>query len=166
MSGSNASDRGTRGRSRRELLTIAGSLVAGAALPAIIVRPAAATPTRLKSAIDTITGGAPVTPGRVKLDIAPLVESGATVPCTVAVDSPMTPADHVKAIHVLNEKNPQPYVISVSLGPRAGRAAFSTRIRLAGTQAVTALAEMSDGTFWSANVNVIVTLGACVEEAL
>ena len=52
----------------------------------------------------------------------PLVENGNAVPLTVSVDSPMTEADHVKAIHVFNEKNPQPHVISVTLGPRAGRA--------------------------------------------
>jgi sulfur-oxidizing protein SoxY len=76
----------------------------------------------------------------------------------------MTAADYVKAIHVFNEKNPQPYVIGVTLGPRAGRASFATRIRLADSQTVTAIAEMSDGTFWSDQIDVIVTLAACIEE--
>ena len=82
---------------------------------------------------------------------------------TVSVDSPMTEADHVKAIHVFNEKNPQPNVLSVRLGPRAGKAAISSRIRLADSQTVTAIAEMSDGSFWSDEADVVVTLAACVE---
>ena len=82
---------------------------------------------------------------------------------TVSVDSPMTEADHVKAIHVFNEKNPQPNVLSVRLGPRAGKAAISSRIRLANSQTVTAIAEMSDGSFWSDEADVVVTLAACVE---
>jgi sulfur-oxidizing protein SoxY len=76
----------------------------------------------------------------------------------------MTPTDYVKSIHIFNEKNPQPNVISVRLGPRAGRAQFSTRIRLADSQTVTAIAELSDGTFWSGTIDVIVTLAACIEE--
>jgi sulfur-oxidizing protein SoxY len=69
----------------------------------------------------------------------------------------------VKAIHVFNEKNPQPNVLSVRLGPRAGKAAISSRIRLADSQTVTAIAEMSDGSFWSDEADVVVTLAACVE---
>ena len=94
----------------------------------------------------------------------PLVENGNAVPLTIIVDSPMSEAEHVKAIHVFNEKNPQPNVISVKLGPRAGRAGFSTRIRLADSQTVTAIAELSDGSFWSDDIDVIVTLAACIED--
>jgi len=104
-----------------------------------------------------------VVPGRVKLGIPPLVENGNTVPVTVTVDSPMTETDHVSAIHVFNEKNPQPYVIGMSLGPRAGRAVVSTRIKLADSQQVIAIAQMSDGSLWSDTVHVIVTIAACVE---
>jgi sulfur-oxidizing protein SoxY len=78
----------------------------------------------------------------------------------------MTAADHVKAIHVFAERNPQPNVIGVTLGPRAGRASISTRIRLRDTQSVLAVAQMSDGTFWSDRVNVIVTIGACMEDVI
>ena len=78
----------------------------------------------------------------------------------------MTATDHVKAIHIFNEKNPQPNVISIKLGPRAGRAAFTTRIRLADSQTVTAIAEMSDGSCWSDDIDVIVTLAACIEESI
>jgi sulfur-oxidizing protein SoxY len=102
--------------------------------------------------------------GRVKVDIPPLVENGNTVPLTVSVDSPMTEADHVKAIHVFTEKNPQPEVAAFHLGPRAGRARVATRIRLADTQTVVAIAELSDGSFWSARADVVVTLAACLED--
>ncbi len=97
------------------------------------------------------------------LDIPPLVENGNVVPLTVSVESPMTATDYVKAIHVFNEKNPQPNVIGIHLGPRAGKASISTRIRLADSQKVVAIAQMSDGSFWSDQVDVIVTLAACVE---
>lgn len=147
--------------SRRDLLK------AGAALGAVFalrLEPAHATPEKMQAAIRAVVGEAPVREGRVRLDIPPLVENGNTVPLEVEVDSPMTAADHVKAIHVFNEKNPQENVISVTLGPRAGRARFTTRFRLADTQTVVAIAEMSDGSFHSAKAHVIVTIAACVEE--
>ena len=132
----------------------------------IATRPALATPETMQEAVRTAIGEATVKKGRVKLDLPPIVENGNSVPCTVAVESPMTATDHVKAIHIFNEKNPQPNVISIKLGPRAGRAAFTTRIRLADSQPVTAIAEMSDGSCWSDDVDVIVTLAACLEESL
>ncbi len=124
---------------------------------------ARATPEQMRAAIRNIVGTAPVKKDRVQLDVPPVVENGNTVSLVVAVDSPMTAADYVKAIHVFNEKNPQPYLISVYLGPRAGKAKISTRVRLADSQTVTAIAEMSDGTFCSATADVVVTLAACVE---
>lgn len=125
---------------------------------------ARAAPEQMRAAIRNVVGTAPVKNGRVQLDVPPVVENGNTVPLVVAVDSPMTAADYVKAIHVFNEKNPQPSLISVHLGPRAGKAKISTRVRLADSQTVTAIAEMSDGTFWSATADVVVTLAACVVE--
>jgi sulfur-oxidizing protein SoxY len=123
-----------------------------------------ATPEAMQEAIRRLVGEAAVQRGRIKLDLPPLVENGNTVPLTVAVDSPMTPADHVTAIHIVNQKNPQPQVIAVKLGPRAGRASLSTRIKLADSQQIVAIAEMSDGSFWSESADVVVTLAACVEE--
>lgn len=149
---------------RRRVIVGGGSLAAGlglAAMPA--VEPAGATPTAMQAAIREIVGPAAVRQGKVTLDLPPLVENGNVVPMTVAVESPITPGDHVKAIHVFNEKNPQPHVISVHLGPRAGRASIATRIKLADSQRITAIAQMSDGSFWSASVDVVVTLAACVE---
>src|SRR5207253_2644759 len=123
------------------------SLAGGAALLAIVpASPATATPAMLQAAIKKVTGGAPLRKGRVTLDIPPLVENGNTVPVTVTVESPMTDNDFVRSIHILNEKNPQPNVIGVRIGPRAGKAAFSTRIKLADAQQVVAVAEMNDGT--------------------
>src|SRR5262249_11478209 len=116
---------------RRRFLGLAGSAAAVGALPlAISVRPAAATPEMMATAIRTVTGGAPVHAGKVKLDIPPLVENGNSVPMTVSVTSPMTSSDYVKSIHVFNEKNPQPNLGNFFLGPRAGRAQVSTRVRL------------------------------------
>jgi sulfur-oxidizing protein SoxY len=146
------------------MLQTAGALAGAAGLMRLSIAPAAATPTMMADAIRNAIGEAPVNKGRVKLDLPPLVENGNSVPCTVSVESPMTAMDYVKAVHIFNEKNPQPNVISVKLGPRAGRAAFATRIRLADSQTVTAIAELSDGTFWSGQIDVIVTLAACVEE--
>ncbi len=148
---------------RRDVL--AGA--AGAAL-AIALRPAAAATAlprteTTESAIRRFAGDNPIRPGRVTLDLPPLVENGNTVPLTVSVESAMTPEDHVRRIGVFNEKNPQPNVITVHLRPGAGHAQVSTRIRLADTQRITAIAEMSDGTYWSASADAIVTLAACLE---
>ena len=151
-----------RTHSRREILQAAAALAGCGVL--LSIRPAAATPEMMQDAVRAVIGEAPVKKGKVKLDLPPLVENGNSVPCTVSVESPMTAADYVKAIHIFNEKNPQPNVISVRLNPRAGRASFSTRIRLADSQTVTAIAELSDGSFWSDDIDVIVTLAACVEE--
>jgi sulfur-oxidizing protein SoxY len=118
----------------------------------------------MQEAISKIVGEAALRHGKVTLNVPPLVENGNAVPLTVSVDSPMTEADHVKAIHIINEKNPQPYVISATLGPRAGRASLSTRIKLADSQQVVALAEMSDGSFWTESADIIVTIAACVED--
>ena len=152
-----------RETSRREFLV---GTAAGLGLGAVVtVVPAHATPQEMQDAIRKIVGSAPVTKGRVKLELPPLSENGNTVPLTVSVESPMTPADHVRAIHVFTELNPQPEVVTFRLGPRAGRAHVSTRIRLATTQTVTAIGELSDGSFWSATAAVVVTLAACLEDA-
>jgi sulfur-oxidizing protein SoxY len=147
---------------RRQFLALTGS----AAMLAVTLRPAEATPAMLASAIRNVVGSANVQTGKVKLDIPPLVENGNTVPMTVSVTSPMTAEDHVRSIHVFVEKNPQPNVGNFVLGPRAGRAQVATRIRLADSQKVVAVAKLSDGSFWSASVDVVVTLAACTEEVI
>ena len=150
--------------SRREFLMAAGAAAAVASGLVITVTPARATPAAMKDAIGKVVGAAKVTPGRVKLELPPLSENGNTVPLTVSVESPMTPAEHVKAIHLFTELNPQPEVATFRLGPRAGRARVVTRIRLATTQTVTAITELSDGSFWSDTAAVVVTLAACLED--
>jgi sulfur-oxidizing protein SoxY len=153
-------------RTRRRFLveTAAAAGIAGIGLP-LRTDSAAATPASMRAAITKIVGEAPLNKGKVKIDVPALIENGNAVPLTVSCESPMTENDHVKAIHVFTEKNPQPNVIGVQLGPRAGRASLSTRIRLADTQKVVAIAQMSDGSFWSDEVEVVVTLAACLEGA-
>jgi sulfur-oxidizing protein SoxY len=155
-----------RQTSRREFLRAVGGAAAGVGLASVVsVTPARATPAEMQEAIRKVVGAAPVSEGRVRLELPPLSENGNSVPLAVSVESPMTATDHVKAIHVFTEKNPQADVVSFRLGPRAGRASVATRIRLADTQTVTAIAELSDGSFWSASAAVVVTLAACLEEA-
>jgi len=150
---------------RRRFLIGATGLAGGMALVTMLPPGrAAATPEATRTAIKAVVGSAPLRKGRIKMELPPLVENGNAVPLQITAESPMTDADHVKAIHVFTEKNPQPNVVSFQIGPRAGTVNISTRMRLADTQIVTAIAEMSDGTFWSDEVEVVVTLAACLEE--
>ena len=153
---------------RREFLVLAAASLAAPTAAKAQLDPILAA--KRKAAYEEVrgklVGGARVRAGRVKLLLPPLIDNGNSVPLSVAVESPMTAADHVKAIHVLTQRNPLPDVVSVHLGPRAGRAGISTRVRLADTQTVVAIAELSDGTFWSDSAEVVVTLSACLEEGL
>ena len=142
----------------------AGALGALGACALVRVRPvSAATVPTMDEAVRAWTGGAPVRTGRVTFEIAEIVENGNTVPVTIRVDSPMSAADHVTAIAIFNERNPQRDVARFTLGLRAGRAEVSTRIRLATSQKLIALARISDGSHWSQTVEVIVSIAACVE---
>jgi sulfur-oxidizing protein SoxY len=142
-----------------------GWLAAGGASVLVSMMPlrALARPT-LEAAIQSFAGGAEVRPGRVTFDIPPLVENGNAVGVTINVESAMTANDHVRRIALFNEKNPQADVVVFHLSPRAGRARVATRIRLATSQVVVAVAELSDGSFWSSQSSVIVTLAACIED--
>lgn len=139
-------------------------LAAAGAGFASLVHKAAATEAEMEEAIRAVVGEAPLEPGRIKLELPPIVENGNTVPLTVSVDSPMSEADRVASIHIFNQKNPQPYIAVFHLGPHAGKALVSTRIRLADSQRVVAIARLADGSFWSDNTDVIVTLAACTEQ--
>ncbi len=136
---------------------------AGGFAVALLPLAANATPETMREAIREVTGDRAVRGGRIVLDIQPLIDNGNTVPMRVRVESAMTEGDRVTALHVFNEKNPQPHVLSVRFGPRAGRAEIATRIKLADTQKVVAVAEMSDGSLWTAGIDVIVTIAACIE---
>ena len=150
-------------RTRRRFLVETAALASAAGMGLALATPAPATPASMRAAIRKVVGEAPLNKGKLKIDVPALIENGNAVPLTVSCESPMTESDHVKAIHVFTEKNPQPNVIGAQLGPRAGRASVSTRIRLADTQKIVALAQMSDGSFWSDEVEVVVTLAACLE---
>lgn len=151
--------------SRRCFLSRSAGFAAAAGIAAAWPGAASrATPQAMQQAIRDIVGEAELRRGRISLEVPALVENGNAVPLTVSVESPMSAADHVKAIHVVNEKNPQPQVISVSLGPRAGQARLATRIKLADSQQVVVIAEMNDGSFWSETADVVVTLAACLED--
>jgi sulfur-oxidizing protein SoxY len=143
---------------RRRVLRAGGALFALA-----LARPALAQASELQAAIAAYAGGREATPGRVTLDVARLVDNGNAVPVTVRVDSPMTAADHVRTIALFNERNPERDVARFALSERSGRAVVSTRIRLATSQQLVAVATMSDGSLWSGAVDVIVTLAACIE---
>lgn len=144
--------------SRRHVLQIGSALVAVSVLP-----PAVAQADELLAAVRSFTGGVVPRTGKVTLEIAQLVDNGNTVPLAIMVDSPMTASEHVTAIAVFNERNPQREVAKFSLGPRAGRAHVATRIRLATSQKLVAVARLSDGSFWQQQVDVVVTLAACIE---
>ena len=139
-------------------------LVAGVAgVGTLWLRPAGATPASLRTAINQFTGGRLPSDGRVVLTIDELVENGNAVPVSANVQSAMTAADHVQRIALFTESNPQPEVIVFHLGPHNGRAQVATRMRMATSQHVTAVAVMNDGSAWQHRVQVVVTLAACLE---
>jgi sulfur-oxidizing protein SoxY len=143
---------------KRRVVVVAG-------LGSVLLRPAAsgATPEAAQAAMAAFSAGALPQDGRVALDIAPLIDNGNVVPVTVSVQSPMTAEDHVQRIALFTELNPQPEVAVFHLGPHSGRAQVGTRMRLATSQTVTALALLNDGSVWRARVEVVVTLAACIE---
>jgi sulfur-oxidizing protein SoxY len=107
--------------------------------------------------------GASAKRGRVTLELPVLADNGNSVPMKVSVQSPMSAEDHVKTLRLLSERNPETQMAVFHLGPRAGVAEISSRVRLAGSQRVVALAEMSDGSSWIGTADVVVTLSACID---
>lgn len=144
---------------RRQIMIAAGAAGSLALLP----RGALATPELRDEKLRELTKGAAVEDGRMTLTIPKVAENGLSVYTTVEVESPMSEEDHVRAIHILSEKNPIAHLLTWHLGPRAGIAKVSTNIRLAASQQVTALAAMSDGTFRRDRKDVIVTIAACID---
>jgi sulfur-oxidizing protein SoxY len=142
--------------STRRIILTAG--LAGLFAPGVRASPAA-----MQAAIDAFTGGRAPREGRVTLDIAPIIDNGNVVPIAVRVESPMSSADHVQRIAIFTELNPLPEVAVFHLSPRNGRAEVATRMRLATTQTVTAVALMNDGSAWQQRVDVLVALAACIE---
>jgi sulfur-oxidizing protein SoxY len=114
-----------------------------------------------EEAVKKILGDAKATDGKLTMDLPEIAENGNTVPFSISVDSPMTDKDYVKAVHVISTGNPQPGVATFRFTPQSGKAAAASRMRLARTQDVIALAELSDGKFLQAKRSVKVTIGGC-----
>jgi sulfur-oxidizing protein SoxY len=151
---------------RRRFVAFAGSFLAACGLPARAQLTAVpSTPAALDPAIRKITGGARIGTGRVKLEMPIIADNGNAVPVTVAIESPMSADDYVKVLHLVSDRNPERHIAAFHLGPHSGRAELSTRVRLAGSQTVTALAELSDGTFWMDRSRIQVTVSACIDES-
>jgi len=134
-------------------------VLCGAALVAM-PRPARATPEEVAAVIKEVTGGAELKPGRVKLDIPVMVENGNAVGLTAGVEAA---EPRCTDLYLFAERNPLPRALHASFGPAAGRTELATRMRLATSQTVVAVARLEDGTFWTDGVDLIVTLAACLE---
>lgn len=143
---------------RREVLLASGWGIGLALAPGV----ASATPAEVTAKIAEMFGDKHASEGRVKVTTPPISENGYSVPLTVEVESPMTEQDYVKRIAVFAEKNPYPNVANFDIGPYAGRARVSTRIRMGDSQRILAVAEMSDGSLWTGYSFSVVTLAACV----
>jgi sulfur-oxidizing protein SoxY len=135
----------------------AGTVVAG--LPVALI--AQDTSQAWEQAVKKVLGDAKPIEGKVMIDMPEIAENGNTVPFTVSVDSPMSEADYVKVIHVLATANPQPGVATFRFSPLSGKATVASRMRLARTQDVIGIAELSDGRFLMSKRNVKVTIGGC-----
>jgi sulfur-oxidizing protein SoxY len=144
---------------RRHVVVGTAAAMAATGLP----RPAQATPDALAATLKTILGSKTASVGRIRLDIPELAENGNSVPLTITVESPMTATDHVKMIYILSPENPLPDVTRFHLGPRSGKAKVSTSVRLATTQRLMVLAVMADGSAWTTDKDVIVTMSACID---
>ena len=142
---------------RRRFISVLAGLAAAPLWPARVAR-AQADP--FDPLIRKLTGGAPVNRGRVTVNTPRLADNGHSVPLAVSVASPMTATDYVRSITLLSERNPRPVMATYHLGPRAGRAEISTRVRLNGSQRVLAVAQLSDGSYWSGSAEVEVTESA------
>ena len=149
---------------RRRFIAGAAGLLALPLLP-LLSRPAAAQLSLLDPNVLAFARGTEVRVGRVRLTLPSLADNGNSVPLRVVVDSPMSQADHVRSIALISSRNPEPNIARFTLGPRAGRADISTRVRLAGSQRVMAVAECSDGTFWMDSREIVLTISACVDES-
>lgn len=142
---------------RRQFLIVASAVPFGLACPAAAL---AAAPS-VKEEMLRLFGDKIATPGKIRLDVPAIAENGFVVPLNVDVDSAMTQADHVTVIHIFADGNPNPMIGSFFFTPLSGRAAMQTRMRLAQSQSIIAIAEMSDGALFSAQVEIKVTLGGC-----
>jgi len=145
---------------RRRFISVLAGLAAASLVPA---RASGAAIEALVPLIGKITGGAPLREGRVRMEIPRLADNGNSVPLKITVESAMTAADHVRSITLLSEKNPRPLMATFHLGPKSGRAEVVTRVRIATSQRILALAQLSDGSYWWGSAEVEVTESACLD---
>jgi sulfur-oxidizing protein SoxY len=145
-------------RTRRDVLRTA-ALAAFAA--ALAPRMARADEKAVAEELKKLYGDKPIKEGRIKLDVPQIAENGLVVPVNIDVESPMTANDYVKAVHIFADGNPLPGIVSYRFTPECGKASASTRMRLAQTQNVVCVAEMSDGSLFSTKAEVKVTIGGC-----
>lgn len=150
----------TKGWASRRAVLQGGAALAAAAV-GLLAGPAAAGVEEARKALAMLTGDAVPKEGRITLTMPQVADNGATVPMTIAVDSPMTAQDHVKAVIVVAEGNPAPEVVIFRFAPELGAAEVTARVRLAKTQSVIAVAQMSDGSAYIAKADVKVTVGGC-----
>ncbi len=136
-------------------------LAAGGAALALLPLPAFATPQQVADEIKKLYGDKKPAEGKIKLDLPSIAENGLVVPLGFEVESPMTDKDYVKAVHLFAEGNPTPNIASFMFSSLAPKAAASIRIRLAQSQNIVALAEMSNGNLFIARKEVKVTIGGC-----
>ena len=152
--------------SRRQfVITVAAGSAAAAALVAAGARVAIAAeePKTIEEAIKRLLGDRELADGAkiISLDLPQIAENGNTVPLGIAIESPMTDEDYVKAVHIFADGNPRPDVASFHFTPANGVAQASTRMRLAKTQNVITVAEMSDGKAYITQAEIKVTIGGC-----
>lgn len=143
---------------RRQVMA---GLGVGVMLATLAPRLAAAKPADVEEAIKKLVGDKKPTAGRVKIDLPQIAENGNTVPIKVSIDSPMTESEYIKAVHVFSDANPNPEVASFYFTPRSGKAFVSTRMRMAKTQNVIAVAETNKGALLMGKQSVKVTIGGC-----
>ncbi|MCK5778381.1 MAG: thiosulfate oxidation carrier protein SoxY [Rhodospirillales bacterium] len=148
--------------SRREaLLLAAGATIVAAGGVVLKSGTAHADQKMVDEAVMKLIGDKKPAEGKITLELPQIAENGNTVPVGVTVDSPMTADNYVKVVHLFADGNPAPEVASLHFTPMSGKASASTRIRLAGTQNIVAVAEMSDGSVFRAQQEVKVTIGGC-----
>ncbi len=147
--------------SRRDAIAALGAGVLAVAGARLIIGPAQASPDSAEAFMSKLIGGRATKGGKITLKLPPIAENGNTVPLTVSVDSPMTASNYVKTVHVVADGNPNPEVASFHFTPASGKAQATTRIRMAKTQNIIAVAEMSDGSLYRTARNVKVTIGGC-----
>lgn len=144
--------------SRRDAVKAAAWALAAAA---IAPKLAFADEKTVAAEIKKLYGDKPIASGKIKLDVPEIAENGLVVPINVEIESPMTETDYVKAVHIFAEGNPQPGVVSYQFTPACGKASAATRMRLAQTQDIICVAEMSNGALHTAKANIKVTIGGC-----